>query len=176
MPKTANQLTLPGAPPEHLDHLRDIIKRTSIRDPHPDDILELQQLLVAYPDLWKFAGNLDENNRRLIVESTIDQASVRESVLYGAEQLRRALTQSTDTALEHLAIEQCVTAHILHHMLQARYLRIQAQGTGIENSIHWEKRLTESQRRYLRALESLARLRRLRLPLLQIYNLSGQSS
>jgi hypothetical protein len=84
-----------------------------------------------------------------------------------AEDMRQSLARQEDTALEKLLIEQCVSNYIQHYAAEARYaMEPRVGGSGAE--YFWEARLSASQRRFLRSIETLARIRRAAAPPVQI--------
>lgn len=163
-----------GLPPKTeiesaTNHIAEIIKRTGKENPKPEDVKELQRLLKEYPDLWKFAGDLAEEAQERMIKNASPQALFRESVKHSAVLLRKKLTQKTDTFLELMVIQQCITAHIQHYIIELQYQNAHyADHLTLEQGMYWEKRLSASQRRYLRVLETLARVRRLAKPPMQI--------
>lgn len=145
-----------------------LLERTNQANPDPDDVRALRQILADNPSLTQQAGDLAALALKRVAAYAIPQVVGQESILLTAGELRRALTLPTDTSLEALVIEQCVAAYLLHSATQLRYMSSQENGLPPDQSNVWENRLTGSQRRLLRAVESLARLRNLSQPLMQI--------
>ena len=62
------------------------------------------------------------------------------------------------------------------YAVQYQYPSVHDEPLTLDRADHWERRLSAAQRRYLRALESLARVRRLlRFPTVQI-NVGAQQA
>lgn len=167
--QTTRQLT---APPTlnsaQVKRLNDLIKKTNVEDPAPGDVQALRAFLGEQPAIWREIGDTAASARDALLAYASPQVIVQESIRLSAAELSTALTLPTDTPLEKLAVTQCVLAHILHTTIQKRYATAYSRGLDGFQSDFWEARLDTSQRRYLRSLEALARLRRLALPALQI--------
>ena len=70
--------------------------------------------------------------------------------------------------LERLLIEHVALCWLRVQCVEQRYAQIMAKSITLEQGRYWESRLSASQRRYLRATETLARVRKLRLPPVQV--------
>ena len=99
--------------------------------------------------------------KRLVDVSAGDQVALRESLNVGRLAMRQDLGYEEASALDRLLIDQVVLCWLRLHYVEFHH-------TAISNRDHWERKLSATQRRYLRACETLARVRRLRLPSMQI--------
>lgn len=153
---------------DQIVEFNDLFKRTNKEKPHPDDVLALRRILADNPSLWQELGDLTAHALKRVAQFATPQAIGHESILLTAAELRRSLTLPTDTPIEGLLIEQCLTASLLHSIIQMRYINAQERGLDPREMTAWENQLSGSQRRLLRALESLVRLRNLSQPLMQI--------
>jgi hypothetical protein len=105
---------------------------------------------------------------RSATENLIDVAdrnnvAKRESVKRGAEHLKAELGYSTASAIERLAIEQVALCWVAFYNVQETYTSARFAGEMVSKSAieFWDKQLTAAQRRYFRAMEGLARIRKL---------------
>lgn len=154
--------------PSEIETMRQLIEKTETQNPEPSDLLELRAFLEQTPELWRAIGSYATDAQNALVSYASSQPIVQESIRLTAAELYQSLLLPTDTALEKLAISQVVAAHILHTTIQSRYINAAQNRTSLIAADFWERRLDSSLRRYLRALEALARLRRLALPPVQI--------
>jgi hypothetical protein len=146
-----------------------LLRRVSTEKPKPEDVKALQEALKKYPDLWRVCGDLGRLAESSIIGSGPKQALVSESVKVGVDKLRDELGHSKVTALERILIDQVVLCKLQLDFTQFQYARVFESGMNIVQADYWERRLTATQKRYLRAVETLARVRRLlRLPTVQI--------
>lgn len=137
---------------------------TNYENPPYEKVQELRKLLADNPDMWQELGDL----ARTATEGLIDAAgrndvAKRESVKQGAESLKQKLGYATAPAIEQLAIEQVVLCWAAFYNVQEVYTRARFNDEKVLRSTieSWDKQLTSSQRRYFRALEGLARIRKL---------------
>jgi hypothetical protein len=78
-----------------------------------------------------------------------------------AEQMARELGAEQASPLERLLIDQVVIAWLRWQSVEWTYQRNFEQSITLTKAFYLEKRLTAAHRRYLQAIESLARVRRL---------------
>lgn len=96
----------------------------------------------------------------------------KEVIYAKCSQLRQELGYQAASPLERLAIEQIVLCHLNYHQTELEHASATESGTR-EQAIHWERRLSFAARRYNHALETLGRMRRLKL-VLQVNNANNQ--
>jgi hypothetical protein len=88
--------------------------------------------------------------------------------------LRTDLGYEYALMLEQLLIEQIVLAWFDLDLMQQYYAGNAVKSHALTTGAYWDRRLSSAQQRYLRAVESLARVRRLaRVTPLQV-NIGGQ--
>ncbi len=63
--------------------------------------------------------------------------------------------------LEQLLIQQVAIAWLRHSYIEYQYQQIQTESMTLTKAMYWERKLSQSQRRFLRACESLAKLRKM---------------
>lgn len=85
-----------------------------------------------------------------------------------ARDLRESLGYDTAPALEKMLIEGAVVCWVRLAVMELRYSCIVSAENTFKAVEHTEKRLTEAQKRFNRACESLARVRKLSRPSVQI--------
>ena len=87
----------------------------------------------------------------------------------GLTQLAAELTHPGDGALEKLIIGQIVGCWLRLSFVEYSLSIGSVEGSfNMAQGASWEKRASTAQRRYLRAIETLARVRRSRLPAVQV--------
>ena len=137
---------------------------TRCENPPYEKVQALRKLLAENPDMWRELGDLAQT----ATEGLIDAAgrkdvAKRESVKHGAEHLKSELGYSTAPAIERLAIEQVALCWVAVYSVQESYTRVRFNDEMVSKSKieFWDKQLTSAQQRYFRALEGLARIRKL---------------
>lgn len=121
------------------------------------------------PEDWKAIGDLARQARRSLVEAVSGGSEfAREAMNRRLREMREELTLPTDGDLENLLIDQVRSSWLaLHH---AEAIRNQTVGTGmaLAQADFYERRVTQCQKRYLAAIKTLAQVRRLMKPFIQV--------
>jgi hypothetical protein len=81
--------------------------------------------------------------------------------------IRADLGLATSPPLEQLLIQQVALCWLNLNLVEYRHVNIMKQSISLTLGTYWDKRLSMAQKRFIRACESLARVRRLarRVPL-----------
>jgi hypothetical protein len=155
------------------EELFDLMDRNDTEKPQREDRQAFQQFLAAHPELWTYAGNIVEQAALNLISSIAKQSHLRQSLKKGLTQMPNELRLPTDGPLEELLLQQVVLCWLRYGSVEHSYTVITTEGGTYERLRYWEQRLNAAQRRYLRALETLARIRKLQLPPIQV-NIGGQ--
>ncbi|MDQ3743297.1 MAG: hypothetical protein M3444_02830 [Acidobacteriota bacterium] len=116
-------------------------------------------LLERGPDEWRKGGDLQAGAFDSAFKGFWLGYYTKASVRKGAEQFKRELGYDEATPAERVLIEHAVLCHVRLGMIEHLYSRHTSGRTDITE--HYEKRLTLAQRRFTRAVETLARVRAL---------------
>lgn len=128
--------------------------------PEEKDIQRYRELVLAHPEVFKLLCGTSEHLRKKLLERIADGYS-RAFLLSEEDALKRDMGYSMAAPLERLLIDQILTARL--HVLHAERLfseKITSSVTLTEIN-YWQDFLAGAQRRYLRSIETLARVRRL---------------
>ena len=137
---------------------------TSCENPPYEKVQALRKILADTPDLWRDLGDLARSaTERLIDGANRYDKAKSESVKCGAEHLKIELGYLAASAIERLAIEQVVLCWAEFYNVQESYTRARYDGDNVTMSTFefQDKPLTLAQQRYFRAMEWLARIRKL---------------
>ncbi len=159
----ANEILVPAI----TEEMRDVLERTNMAKPAQEDVDRLRQFLVKNPGIWRYTGDLARQAQANLVESMSTVAAIKESVLHGVSVMREELGYSTATPIEKPLIEHAVLGYLDYHVTQRHYDSAFKQGVSSRGGALWERRLNSAHRRYMRALEILAKVRKMG-PALQI--------
>jgi hypothetical protein len=131
-----------------------------------EDIAKFRELLRQHPDLWRQGGDLFVHAQNAVADSLFKkQRGVAESIKYGVNRLRDELGGSTP--IERILVDQVVLCKLHLDVRMLQYSR--EPGRTIQDADFLERRLNSLQKRFLRAVEMLARVRRMmHLPGIQI--------
>jgi len=148
--------------------LRALVGKVDKKKPTAADVTALRDFLHAHPTVWRITGDLAEQANLSMIEEMPAPTAMKESLKFGLPAMAAELTQPGDGELERLIIRQIVGCWLRLAYVEYIYSRNTVSGMNMRQGDHWERRLSAAQRRYLRAVESLARVRRLRLPAVQV--------
>lgn len=145
---------------EATDALYGLLNKMDTDKPKASDLAEIRSLLNEPPDLWKAIGQMGEIAVEGVLRTQVKKnPGLVESVLYGMSEVRRDLRYDEAPALERLLIEQVAVLWGYLSVAQLEYAT--RWGASPKVASYWEKRIASIERRYQRAMKSLARVRKL---------------
>lgn len=136
----------------------------------PGIVAGIREGLAKHRDLWRAFGDLpNAEQERLIRAAWRGDLPGAESVTVAVAELKKTLAYDEASPLAKLAIDEIALAWLRLYSVQHQHtVAAHDNGGGIRPPVaeFWDRRLEYAQRRYLRAVESLARIRKLerRLP------------
>ena len=155
-----------------LAQLSALIDAVDMAEPDPVKVGELKKLLDDIPAFWAFMGDVNASVQKQLIERLHSGRSGAMAMAKGIEIMRRDLGHDHAPPLERILIEHVLTCWLRMQDVEWRYSTKIGNGKpiAISHADWWERRLSSAQRRYLRACETLARVRKLarRTPALQI--------
>ncbi len=147
-----------------LGRLRAILRKMDSDNPHPQDVEAVRALLRESPELARIVCNVVEVNATKVIESLVVGALGREALGATVRTMRAELGYREAPALEQGLIDVVVQCWLRLQQVEHSYTGFLTQGVVIAQAEWCERRLTAAHGRYLRACESLARVRRLTRP------------
>lgn len=141
-----------------LAEFKDLVTRTNRKNPPEADMRALRAFLRKHRELWAAAGNLAEQAALQLAGGIDGPAILRESLVQGWDALRDELGYQIAPPLEKLLIEQVVLCSLRHNLVELQYTNAMNKGMTVAQGDLLNRRLAVSQRRYLRACETLARI------------------
>lgn len=150
---------------ESLEQVERIVGRllatVNAQKPSKAQLAELREELERAPALVGVLGDMSGQLRNKIIEAMAPQPGLHIAVRKQVEQMAKELGTEQASPLERMLIDQVVIAWLRWQSVEWRYQNDFAQSITLTKGIYLEKRLTAAHRRYLQAIESLARVRRL---------------
>lgn len=154
-----------------------LVERVHQPNPDPKDVEELRTWLAKYPEVWTIVFDMsyvvEHNLIKQIAPTPASHLALEKSV----DDLRHSLGCEEASALEITLIDNIIVSWLRCQWAEYRLLMFVGQDQVDAATItFWEKRLSLNQGRYLRACETLAKIRKLaqKNPLLQV-NIATQS-
>jgi hypothetical protein len=146
---------------EDVAAIRAIIEKTNKENPKPEDISRLKKMLQESPGLWRVAGDFSEHALWKITEDIDGTPFIIESVRTGIEKLKGDLGYADAPPLEKMLINQIALCWLRLNMLERTHWVKTYENHSTETGLYWDRRLLTAQRRFTRACETLARVRKL---------------
>jgi hypothetical protein len=140
------------------------------KDPDPKDVQHLHQLALATPGFLSFECSATQSIRHHLIEK-ISHGVSRACLLAEVDMLKGQLDYDAAPPLERLLIDHILTVRLrLIHAENAYNSDVVNKSISLRVGEYWDGVLSAAQARYLRAIETLARVRRLarNTPALQI--------
>ncbi len=159
---------------QQLRELKALITKADKKHTTPADVAALRHALHEHPRLWRVAGDLAAQARRHTINELHATPAMKESLTYGLEAMQRDLGYTDAPMLERLLIEQVLLCWLRLNLDEYRYTTADTQGGTFAKLRYWEQRLAGSQARYVRAIDALARVRKLARPTPLQVNIGGQ--
>ncbi len=145
-------------PPQEV---HDLLWRTNKKKPAKKDTEAMRAALREYPGLWRGTGDLARQTQYQIIDKVDANALVKASLHQGIREMRREMGYATAPPLEKLLIEQVLLTWLDYHRTQYQYEGHLQLSIPTAHRDYWDRHINAAQRRYLRAIETLARVRKL---------------
>jgi len=157
--KAAAQLTGPTADGDRVD-MEELARRVSMPNPSSADIDALRRTLNSQEGLERgltvLTGSVIISN---IVEAYTDSPAARLTMQADARRIAKALGKDTAPPFEQPLIDHVVVCWLRLQLVERDVTNNVKGAHNRDSGIYWDRRLTEAQRRYLRAVNLLAKVR-----------------
>jgi hypothetical protein len=153
----------PGKIQQIRSKFRDLLDKTNKEHPRPQDVVALADLLNGNQglQLWRDVLSAAQYAERAVIENSSSVAGVKECWKHRLSSLRQELGYNEAPVLEKLLIQHAALSWLKLSLVELNYSRTMKQSITLTLGMYWEKRLTAAQRRFTRACETLARVRKL---------------
>ena len=137
--------------------------KTNKEHPQPKDVKALSDLLVGNKslELWRGIASAGYLAELTVIENARATTAVKECWKHRLQTLKKELGSEGAPLLEQLLIQQAALCWLKLNLVELGYSNTMTQSITLTLGVHWEKRLSAAQRRFTRACETLARVRRL---------------
>jgi len=140
-----------------------LLDKTNKENPRPQDLKALTDLLSDNRglQLWRDVASAGYLAELVVIENARATAAVKECWKHRLQALKKELGSDGAPLLEQLLIQQAALCWLKLNLVELSYSSTMKQSITLTLGIYWEKRLTAAQRRFTRACETLARVRKL---------------
>lgn len=153
--------------------IEELMRRVDTDDPDPSDVTLLRKALKESPDLWRSVGDMMNNAATHLVDTMSVPKTMELALRQGWKSLPLDLAADDATLLEQLLIQQVTLAWLRLGVVEYTHTETTTGAATTPVADYWDKRLNAAQRRFLRACETLARVRKINLQAIQI-NIANQ--
>lgn len=149
--------------------IKALAKRVDKEKPDPNDIKAMRELLDNDPDLWRRGGDLANQNQKKLIEDNQMSLSTRMTIYAALRGMRRGLGYKDAPMLEQMLIENVLLSWVRLYLWEYLFTALDVgEGMTLKKAAFWDKRISAGQQRYLRACETLARIRKITRATMQI--------
>lgn len=141
-----------------------VLRATDKEKPAPSDIIKLRDYLERYPELAQETGDLAYQAKIQILDNAMPKqrgSAICVEAVYDA--MRADMGYEGASTIERSLIEHVCLCWLRLYATELRY-EVNMKDATLAQGEYWEKKLSANQRRYLRAVEALARIRKLQQP------------
>lgn len=142
--------------------LGELVAATSKEHPTPAQRQALEDYLAqqGHAELARI-GNLATQVQTSIIARNFPQYSIGLAVAHHCADMFKELDYDDASAMERMLIENIVLCWLRLHEREFRLESIMAKNPSFSDVEYYERRISDAQRRFLRSVETLARVRRL---------------
>jgi hypothetical protein len=153
----------------HAEKIRqkfhDVLMKANKERPKSTDLQALTNLLDDNKEmeLWKAVIGMGELAESQALDTIVNGSGqgMRECWRQRLRAMRSDLGYADSSSLERLLIQQVTLCWLNLNLTEYRHTNVMKQSISFSCGIYWDKRLTAAQRRFTRACETLARVRKL---------------
>jgi hypothetical protein len=155
--------------PARADEFMKVIERAyKAKKPAKEDLQTIRKFLIDYPEFCRAVFSMTEATQQRIIKNWVDdevaKTAVEEHVVY----VRDEMGYHDAPIMEKMLIDNIVTVWLRLQWLDYLVAAKMAGEFSIRSMEFWQKSLASAQRNYLAACETLAKVRKMRLPNIQL--------
>ena len=140
-----------------------LLDKTNKEHPRQQDVKALSDLLIGNKslELWRGIASAGYLAELTVIENARATTAVKECWKHRLQVLKKELGAHEAPLLEELLIQHTALSWLKLNLVELGYSSTMKQSITLTLGFYWEKRLTAAQRRFTRACETLARVRKL---------------
>lgn len=143
-----------------LEELQALVKRTDKENPKPEDIAKMREMLDKHPTFMSIGEHSDNSFNRYI-ETVTDSALTKELLKRQIKEKRETFGYDSASIIEKMLIDQVILCYLRLNNIEQIHIKKTYERHSSEHGLYWDKRLNSAQRRFTKASESLAKVRKL---------------
>jgi hypothetical protein len=153
---------------KQIDDFIEIVARAyKAKRPAKEDLQAIRKFLKDYPGMCKAVFSLVDATQELIIKNMMGVEVAEIAMEEHLVSIRDELGYHEAPIMEKLLIENIVTSWLRVNWLESQLAMYMGKQMRFVELEFWERRLTMAQKRYLAACETLAKIRKMKIPSLQ---------
>ncbi|MEJ7860000.1 MAG: hypothetical protein WKF90_00040 [Pyrinomonadaceae bacterium] len=139
-----------------------IVAATNKKNPAQQDIEALREMMREDASIWQNHGDWAKQTELVILNEYFETSGfLLETVKKKLANLRDELGWENATVLEKLLIRQVCLTWLRLYYLERQHQQATSGSHSLVSGTYWDKRLSMAQKRHLKAIESLAKVRKM---------------
>jgi hypothetical protein len=153
----------------HAEHFIDIVARAyKAKKPAKDDLQAIRQFLIEYPEFSKIVFDTVDTTQTQIMKNYVGSEVAQIAIEEHAAYIRAEMGYHEAPIMEKMLIENIITAWLRVQWLEFLITAKMSGEFRIPVMEFWQKSSATAQRSYLAACETLAKIRKMKLPNIQL--------
>ena len=149
--------------------IKALAERVDKENPDPEDVKALRRALNSDPDLWRRVGDMARQNQEKLIEDTATAKSAELAIKAALKGMRQELGYNDAPLLEQMLINNVLLSWLRLYLWEYLFTELDlGEGMTLKKASFWDKRISAGQRRFLRACETLARIRKITRSTMQV--------
>lgn len=154
---------------EELEQFADVVSRAYKTDkPAKEDLQFIRKALSKNPILSKAVFGLVESVQDLMIKNMTGMKPAEIALEEYTLSVRQEMGYNAAPIMEKLLIENIVTCWLRVYWIEGQLSMFMGRQIRFVEIEFWERRLSMAQRRYLQACETLAKVRKMKIPNFQL--------
>src|SRR5215216_4946915 len=151
------------------EQLIDIVARAyKAKKPAKDDLQAIRKFLIEYPEFSKIVFDTVDTTQAQIIKNYVGSEVAQIAIEEHAAYIRAEMGYHEAPIMEKMLIENIITAWLRVQWLEFLITARMSGEFRIPAMEFWQKSLATAQRSYLAACETLAKIRKMKLPNIQL--------
>jgi hypothetical protein len=153
---------------EEINNFIETVARAyKAKKPAKEDLQAIRVFLKDFPEMCRAVFSLVDSTQELIIRNMMGIEVAEIAMEEYLVSMRDELGYHEAPILEKLLIENIVTSWLRVQWLESQLAMYMGKQMRFAELEFWERRLSMAQRRYLAACETLAKIRKMKVPALQ---------
>ena len=155
--------------PERADKFIEIVSRAyKAKKPAKSDLAEIRKFLIDYPEFSKIVFDTVDTTQAQIIKNYVGDEVAQIAVEEHVTHIRAEMGYHEAPIMEKMLIDNIVTAWLRVQWLEFLVTAKLSKSFRIPEMDFWQRSLVMAQKSYLAPCESLAKIRKMKLPNIQL--------